>query len=246
MHLKSQHLTTILVIGILFVLVITSGCAQLEDEFLSTATSNDSCSAGDNLPHNGSVLLLNEATRQLALMNASEYTHATFVDEENGTYNYDCSGFVGYALSRADPCAYRVLLHARPDAGNFYYHFIEFGTDPGSGGWMTVSTPLELRPGDIIVWLKPDSSDAKSTGHIMIVSGNPQRNPERSNEVLVRVIDSTTSAHSDDTRNPGGSGLGEGIIGIMTDSSGYPTGYYWRGGVSAAFQKTEMVFARIA
>jgi len=120
------------------------------------------------------------------------------------------------------------------------------GPDPGSGGWMRVSTPLELRPGDIIVWLKPDSSDANSTGHIMIVAGDPIENPKRTGEVLVPVIDSTKSIHSSDTRSPGQTGLGKGIIGIMTDSSGLPTGYYWRGGKSRTFHETEMVFARIA
>jgi hypothetical protein len=49
------------------------------------------------------MVLLREAQRQLARMNSIEYTHATYVDEENGAYNYDCSGFVGYALNRADP-----------------------------------------------------------------------------------------------------------------------------------------------
>jgi hypothetical protein len=110
---------------------------------------------------------------------------------------------------------------------------------------MRVSNPLELRPGDIIVWLKPDSSDTKSTGHIMIVSGDPRENQERKGEVLVRVIDSTTSLHSGDSKSPGQTGLGEGVIGIVMDSSGDPTGYYWRGGESSGLHETEMVFARI-
>ena len=59
----------------------------------------------------------------------------------------------------------------QPHAGNFYYHLVQFGPAPGEGGWMRVATPLELRPGDIIVWLKPDESDSKSTGHIMVVDG---------------------------------------------------------------------------
>ena len=66
----------------------------------------------------------------------------------------------------------------------------------------------------------------------MIVAGDTRENPtERTGEVLVQVIDSTKSRHSHDTRSPGLTGLtglGEGIIGIMTDASGLPTGYYWR------------------
>jgi len=246
MHRTGRSIITLVVIFILSSLIMASGCAQVEDRVLAFTASREACTAESNLPHQGSTLLINEAERQLARMNSSDYTHTTYVDEENGIFNYDCSGFVGYALYRADPCAFSVLLHKRPDAGNFYYHLIEFGSDPADGGWMRITTPLELHQGDIIVWLKPDSSDTKSTGHIMIVAGDPIENPERTREVLVRVIDSSSSMHSSDTRSPGQSGLGKGIIGIMTDSSGLPTGYYWRGGESRTFQETDMVFARIA
>jgi hypothetical protein len=64
--------------------------------------------------------------------------------------------------------------------------------------------------------------------------------------VLIRVIGSTTSIHANDTRSSGQTGLGEGDIGIMTDSTSQPAGYYWRGGESQIIQKTKMVFARIA
>jgi len=250
MRRSGSHVAGIVMLLAFFVSVISAGCAELDarldDVYLTLTTSREPCTADSSLPHQGSVLLLREAERQLDRMNASRYTHATHVDEANGTYEYDCSGFVGYALSNADPCGLSVLLHKRPDAGNFYYHLVLFGPGPGSGGWMSVSTPHELQPGDIIVWLKPDESDAKSTGHIMIVAGTPGPNPEREGEILVTVIDSTTSPHADDTRKPGQTGLGKGTIGIMTGPSGLPSGYYWRGGVSSALQETEMVFARIA
>ena len=148
-------------------------------------------------------------------MNSSEYMHTTSVDEENGVYNYDCSGFVGYTLSRSDPGAHSELLNNKhskedlPEADDFYSRFLEFGTAHGNRSWMRVSIPLELLPGDIIVWLKPDSSNAKSTGHIMIASDYPIKNPERTGIVLIRVFDSTTSIHANDTRSSGQTGLGE-------------------------------------
>lgn len=46
------------------------------------------------------TLLYSEATRELAATVSSEYNHTTYVNEATGTYNYDCSGFVGYALRR--------------------------------------------------------------------------------------------------------------------------------------------------
>ncbi len=234
----------IVFLGMLGCAILASGCAQVEDRILTVTAGNESCTTVDNLPPNGSTLLLAEAERELARMNSSGYTHRTSVDEENGIYNYDCSGFVGYALNRADPCAFDVLLHDRPDTGNFYYHIIGFGTVPGSGGWMRVLLPRDLRPGDLIVWPR-DQSDEGSSGHIMIVAGNPNENPKREGELLVRVIDSTTSRHADDTRGAGETGLGEGTVGIMTDSAGQATGYFWRGGESRTLQETEMAFARI-
>jgi hypothetical protein len=210
-----------------------------------SASGRENIPSTTKLPKTGSILLLNEAERELARMTSSYYTHTTCVDEKSGTYNYDCSGFVGYALSRAVPGAFSVLQHKRPVAADFYDHIMLCGPSPDRGGWVRVSTPNELLPGDVIVWLKPDASDSTSTGHIMIVSGVPVKNPQRTGEVLVQVIDSTESGHANDTRGPGETGLGKGTIGIMTDNSGLPNGYYWRGGESRLLQKTEIAFARI-
>lgn len=226
---------------ILLIIVAACGCAWFFF-VLPPAAGQGECDPYRVIAHNGSEMLLNEANRQLDRMNSSNYTHATSVNEINGSYRYDCSGFAGYALARADPCAFSALMHTRPDAADFYYDFIQFKPVPGKAGWMRVPTPAELRPGDLIAWLTPESSDADSTGHIMIVAGNPVENPGRSGEMLVQVIDSTLSAHADDTRGPGQTGLGKGTIGIMTQ----PQGYYWRGGESRVLQETEMVFARIA
>ena len=132
MHPPGSQIITLVVILILSSMIMASGCAQIKDQISALTTSRDACTAEGNLPHHGSILLLSEAERQLALMNSSDYTHTTYVDEENGIYNYDCSGFVGYALYRADPCAISVLLHKgfnvrlhkRPDTGNFYYHLL--------------------------------------------------------------------------------------------------------------------------
>ncbi len=211
----------------------------------SMDTSKGKATAG-KLQQSGSKLLLNKAEREFSGMTSSKYTHITYVNENSGTYNYDCSGFVGYALSRAVPGAFNVLQNKRPVAEDFYNYIAQCGPTPGGGGWMKVSTPLELLPGDIVVWLKPDASNSTSTGHIMIVTGVPVKNPKRTGEVLVQVIDSVESGHAKDTRGTGKTGLGKGTFGIMTDSSGLPTGYYWRGGESTLLQKTKIVFARIA
>lgn len=250
MAIRACRSIVIVILLCLGISVLSTGCIRLEaelaDSILLHTTLMDVCPPESNLPHDGSVMLLAEAEREISRMTSSTYSHDTLVDEEKGIYNYDCSGFVGYALFRTDSCAFSVLLHERPNAAQFYYHLVEFTDVPGKGGWMRVATPLELQPGDVIAWLKPDDSDAKSTGHVMVVAGEPERNPLREGEILVQVIDSTTSGHANDTRVSGSTGLGKGTIGIMTDQSGLPIGYFWRGGESKTRQETEMVFARIA
>jgi hypothetical protein len=42
----------------------------------------------------------------------------------------------------------------------------------------------------------------------------------------VRVIDSTSTPHSDDTRKEGQTGLGSGTIWIKLDAEGHCEGYY--------------------
>lgn len=234
--------TVLLLIGILLgCAILAAGCAQVDEGNLTVNAAIEPCNSS---PRNGSGLLLAEAERELARMNSSAYSHKTIVDEENGIYQYDCSGFVGYALKRADPCAFGALHDDRPDTGDFYSHITGSGPVPGNAGWMQILSPRELRPGDLIVWPR-DRSDEGSSGHIMIIAGFPEENPDRNGELLVRVIDSTTSRHAKDTRSTGEQGLGEGTVGIMTDPSGLPVGYFWRGGESRSLQEMEMAFARI-
>lgn len=244
MHQKGCPLTLILVTCIIWAMLMASGCTETGETIFSPTTGNRSCETAGYHQCNGSTLLLLEAERQFARMNTSQYAYTTAVDEENGTYRYDCSGFVGYALYRADSCAFNSIPDERPDTGSFYSHIIRSVTEPGSSGWMRVLSPRELLPGDIIVWPRDLYGDGNA-GHIMIVADNPAENPDRAGEILVRVIDSTTSRHANDTRSPGEDGLGKGTIGIMTNESGMPVGYFWRGGESPTLRETDMAFARI-
>ncbi len=68
-----------------------------------------------------------------------------------------------------------------------------------------------------------------------IIAGEPETNPKRTGEMLVRIFDSS-NAHSDDSRmyGPFRTGLGSGILGMMIDTDGNPIGLYWEGGVSTS------------
>jgi len=176
-----------------------------------------------------------EAYRIFQNMKKTEYVHTTSVDESEGIYKFDCLGFVDYTLSRASPVAYEAASHgyAKPAIAQYAGYFSRLDTrTPNAAGWTKVAHPIDLKPGDICLWLKPTTLDL---GHMWIIAGEPKINPARTDEVLVRIFDSD-GVHSDDSRaeKTYKYGLGTGVMGMMTDAKGDPTGLYWQGGNSTS------------
>src|SRR5580698_3792813 len=85
-------------------LALACGCAGLP-----------SPTVADRSQHRGSDALHAEAVRELGAVKFSVYAHRTRIDETNGTFEYDCSGFVNYALSRTNPGALETLRRAGRD-----------------------------------------------------------------------------------------------------------------------------------
>jgi hypothetical protein len=212
------------------------------------ATAADG-SVGPEDPAAGRLALLAEVRRELTAMRDTSYQHKTEVDATEGAYNFDCSGFVGYALAHSRPAALAALpvsSSTRPLAKDFEQHFraVAKGARDGSadGPWRAVATVPELRPGDIVAWLKPADVKSRNTGHVVVVLENPVHNAARPDEWLIPVADSTESPHARDSRGRDGDGLGTGTIGLSVDGAGHPVGYYWRGGVSTVLKHTEISF----
>jgi hypothetical protein len=135
----------------------------------------------------------------------------------------------------ATPAAYREIGNGvNPSIESYASAFNKLDTkNPIALLGIKVQHPIDLKPGDVCLWLKPSTLD---TGHMWIIAGEPKVNPKRPDEVMVRIFDSTGTVHSDDSRtgSAGKTGLGTGILGFMTDSNGNPVGLYWEGGVSTA------------
>ncbi|NMF60274.1 hypothetical protein [Pseudanabaena yagii] len=192
--------------------------------------------------------LLQEAERQLAAMQTSTYQHITDVDEANGRYNYDCSGFLDYSLQRVLPEAYAEIpvskskVH-RPLAQDFYTLFATQAKE--TKHWKRIHKASDLRGGDIVAWLRPQDLDSHNTGHVMLVRAKPSLNPDRPNEILIPVIDSTSAPHAKDSRSKGQTGLGTGTIGIVQNAEGNAIAYYWRGGLSKREEITPIAFGRL-
>lgn len=198
-------------------------------------------------PDTGRTALLAEVRRELVDMRDTGYQHRTAVAAREGGYYFDCSGFVDYALAHSRPAnleALPVTRSTRPLAADFVRHFRAVAAGTAGGPWASVGTVPELRPGDVIAWLRPADVKSRNTGHVLVVLDTPVVNPNRAGEWLVRVADSTTSPHAEDSRGQSDDGLGTGTIGLSVDAAGQPVGYYWRGGVSAVLKRTEIGLGR--
>lgn len=160
----------------------------------------------------------------------SEYSHATNVSERRGSYKFDCSGMVQWVLRKAAPQAARSTGYGaaqRPLARDFQRRIAQAPVDRARGGWRRVARVSELRPGDVIAWLKPREIDSPNTGHAAFVVLPPTRVAGYENAYLVRIADSTRLLHDDDTRE-GRTGFGFGTILLVADSeSGAPIAYGW-------------------
>ena len=101
------------------------------------------------------------------------------VDEASGTFDYDCSGFLDYALIRVLPAHYRELTAAteeRPLAQDFVTYFTG-DTTSLPADWMRVTRVVDLVPGDILSWLAvPD--DFGDTGARHDRAQRSRRRPE--------------------------------------------------------------------
>lgn len=230
-----------------------------EDPFFSTPFADAGVESDSGAPEAGPVdpapekpateLLASEAARQLAAMKVTAYEHTTVVDESTGSFRYDCSGFLGYALARVLPAQFSAVKTfasvSRPLAKHYQMFFASIDPSAKKSGWSRVSRAIDLRPGDVVAWLKPADLISTNTGHVMIVRAAPTLNPKRSDEVIVPITDSSASFHgSTDSRYPSGEGLGTGPIGIIVDSVGAPIRYRWTGGVSTKEYSTAITLGR--
>lgn len=178
----------------------------------------------------------------------SEYKPVTRVVEEQGQYAFDCSGFVQWVLKQSHPVASRWAgsgLSHRPLARDYYARIAAIKPLAPRAGWERVTRVADIRPGDVIAWVKPKEIKSKNTGHV-VFAVLPAVSLD-GETYLVRVADSTRLWHADDTRNwrgeiperqlppgqasndesPNDQGLGFGTISLVADPSGAPVEYGW-------------------
>ncbi len=167
-----------------------------------------------------------------ANMNITEYSHGLRVNERDGVYVFDCSGFADWLLGKAAPLARASLRNGskqRPLARDFQRRLARLPPNVERSGWRRVPRVVDIEPGDVVAWLKPEIIRSPNTGHVAFAVHRPIRAAGYDNAYLVRIADSTSLLHDDDTR-AGRSGFGLGTILLVADpETGAPVAYGWVG-----------------
>lgn len=164
-----------------------------------------------------------------ANLTTSRYVHGISVNKTTGSYFFDCSGLVQWVLLQAEPraaAAARAGLSHRPLARDFYRRIASVPEGAERRGWRRVLRVRDIEPGDVIAWTRPRIVRSSNTGHVGFALRKPVLAPGYENAYLVRIADSTSLLHADDTR-VGRTGFGFGTILLVTDQAGKPTAYGW-------------------
>ena len=191
--------------------------------------------------------VLQQAMHVFRSARSTAYTHKTTIEEDEGKFEFDCSGFVGYVLAQSQPNALAELRGAtkkRPLAKHFVTFFQNL---PADSTWRTIERASDLAPGDVIAWLKPADVVTKNTGHVMIVRGKPARDADHPDIWVVPIIDSTAVPHGtgDSRKDTGVTGLGTGEVLLVVDESDTPIGYRWSRGTKATLHLTTIALAGV-
>ena len=185
------------------------------------------------------------------IVNHLQETHYTYdenIDPETGTYDCDCSRFVSWVLARMARDHFRLLTdHARtqnPLAFD-YFQFFESLTPESTGGWHQIDFLADARRGDIIAWqLTATFEKGHDSGHVFFVAETPSVNDE--GIFMVRVYDSASKPHFEDTRGEGKAwpdGVGTGFINFQVDEDGRPAAFQFSPG--AGFKTYPITIGRL-
>ncbi len=177
----------------------------------------------------------------------SRYQHATSVRAQDGVYLWDCSGMAAWILRRSAPQALLALGSSRPVARDFVAAIERAPITKPRGGWQRVPRISDVMPGDVFAWRRPRGLPSKNTGHVGIVVDRPLPVAGLPGGWAVRIADSTSSHHQDDSRNDDvDGGFGIGTLVFLTDDQGHATSYGWAGTRSEWYIVTPVVFGRVS
>lgn len=186
--------------------------------------------ASMDFAHTTKLHLVDLVHRAISALHFSRYRFGgTYFNLSRGIYEVDCSDYVDHLLRMAEPGAYHTLVASthteKPTSADYFRFFKNLPENPISG-WQEIDNVADLKPGAILVFRYSDENDAPG-GHVMVVMDKPVPTYD-GNAFAVRVSDSASSRHSNDTRSPHTSGIGIGTLMLKVDPhSGEPNAYAW-------------------
>lgn len=186
-------------------------------------------------------------------VNTLHYSHyklgGTHFDVSRGVYVVDCSSYVDHVLRTVCPRAYDSLAVStgsdKPTTKDYYQFFTKLSSAPRHY-WSKVADVKSLEPGDILVFRTESIHRSRhhhrqivaGAGHVMIVMSKPIFETDA---FLVRVADSASAGHGDDTRSPHVSGIGIGTLLLKVNPrTGVPYAYAWN---FSSYWKNNVKFA---
>lgn len=176
----------------------------------------------------------------------SAYTHTTRVRPRDGLYDWDCSGMAAWVLRQAAPLAMRRITRERPVARDFVQQIESAPLGRARAGWQRLARIDDAMPGDLFAWRRPRGFPSHNTGHVGFVLDRPQPVAAIPGGWAVRVADSSSYVHQDDSRaGDTDGGFGIGTIVFLADAEGHGTHYGWYGTVSEGYVVTPIVFGRV-
>lgn len=208
--------------------------------------------ARDTVAPHRSDRILQELERIAGNLRESRYNHATVVDEREGRYEFDCSGFVTWVLRRTAPGAYSSVVarskNARPLARDYYWELARAPAgERAPRGVRRVARIDQAQAGDIVAWLKPAIVKSPHTGHVGFLLEAPRAVPGMPGSFVVRIADASSYQHQDDDRfESGRTGFGSGTILLVADAeTGAPVAYGWFGLYSRYVLDTSIALGRV-
>jgi len=176
----------------------------------------------------------------------TKYQHTDNIDVDRGIYECDCNGFAEFVLERAAPDHFKPIpkepTQPRPRAFEYYVFFNSLLTQPVSG-WHNIEFLKDARRGDMLAWRFPTVEKGHDTGHVVFIADTPKA---MDNGIYaVRVYDSAATAHFEDTRATGTSGIGSGFINFKVDSAGKPISFQFAPPSSASFETLPISIGRL-
>lgn len=190
------------------------------------------------------VMALVEQIR--STLRSSSYAHTTRVRPRDGLYDWDCSGMAAWILRQAAPLAMQRIHNERPVARDFVQQIEGAPVGRARAGWQRLARLDEAMPGDLFAWRRPRGFPSHNTGHVGFVLDRPIAVPGIPGGYAVRVADSSSYVHQDDSREGDtDGGFGIGTIVFLTDATGQGTHYGWYGTLSQGYVITPVVMGRV-